>query len=66
MSALPNVVACSCGAVCDWEDEKEGEPCYGAVSAIEEVWSADDYGWVHGCEGHKNMYEDGKYVPYQG
>lgn len=54
-----NPSAC-CGDDC-WifniDDDKYG-PCWGDVEVICEEGGGDDYYWVHGCQGHKDMYEE--------
>ncbi len=63
MTNLPEVIICTCGASCDWEDT--GKPCYGKIEAIEELRSDDDFYWMHACEGHQNMYENKGYIPFE-
>lgn len=55
------LILCSCGADCSFE--QEGEPCYGKVDVIEEVYDEDetDYWWIHSCEGHRDVNQGGKY-----
>lgn len=56
--------ACTCGADCWAEGTNDNEPCWGEVSAIDEWYSEDDYGWIHGCEGHDgDMYCGKSYRP---
>lgn len=65
-TSLPEVIPCSCGDDCNWEGIDEiNEPCYGKIRAIEEMWSDDDYYWVHTCGGHQNMYGGSGYIPFR-
>ncbi len=52
-----------CGADCYAEDMYEPEPCWGDVECIDEIYSDDDYTWIHACEGHKPKWEGEKYLP---
>lgn len=59
-----NPNAC-CGVDCAFNGRgRQSEPCWGDVTVIDEVqYGDDDYGWVHVCEGHKDVYDDGIYIP---
>ena len=48
-----------CGSDCGWADT-EGEPCWGEIDVIEEVF---DGVWVHACTGHHDVYDGGVYKP---
>jgi hypothetical protein len=60
---------CSCGGDCfRYFVADEKDPCWGPVEAIDEQPYADEDGaedwyWVHACQGHINVYEGGKYTP---
>ena len=57
---LPPVLDCkSCGPECSYSGDID--PCYGQVRIIEQ----DEEDTWHGCEGHKNMIWDGRYIPYE-
>jgi|CXWL01.1.fsa_nt_gi hypothetical protein len=48
------------------DDSTENEPCWGAVGVVDEVsYGEDDYGWVHGCEGHAECWGGGDYIKEQ-
>jgi len=52
---------CYCGAPCLFA--KDGEPCWGEISAVEEVYDeAGDYYWIHACDGHVDCYHGGLYI----
>lgn len=34
------------------------QPCWGKVSAIDEIESFDGLVWIHSCEGHEEMWND--------
>jgi hypothetical protein len=57
---------CDCGTkTCDFA--KADEPCYGSISAVDEVEvetsDGPDWQWVHACEGHKHVSWGDKYEP---
>lgn len=54
---------CECGSDCIYFDDNINEPCWGPVSAIDEVYDGDDWGWIHVCRGHGNVYDGGEYIP---
>jgi len=54
---------CYCGAPCDFE--KEDEPCWGDINAVDEVYDDDGYyEWIHACEGHRQCSMGGPYIQY--
>lgn len=53
---LDNYEQCSCGSDCGFMNMFENEPCWGYVQAVDEITYADDYGWVHMCEGHADKH----------
>lgn len=59
---------CDCGAHCliGIQNLAKGittEPCWGLVLAVDEVGPADDFGYIHVCEGHHHgPWYDAKYV----
>jgi len=54
---------CHCKEDCFALDLHENEPCWGEVVAIDEMCSGDDYYFIHSCQGHKDKYEGGEYIP---
>ena len=55
---------CDCGEDCyirDFEEEEREGKCWGRVNVIDKIESEDDHSWVHACEGHRDLYEVGKY-----
>lgn len=61
----PYVTDRCCGQLCAGEMMPDpNEPCWGKVTAVEEVESGDgDYVWIHSCEGHADVHEGGNYKP---
>ena len=63
-----SVRLCGCGAECTyalWEESRENEYglCWGEVTVVDEITYEDgDYGWVHACEGHRDLYFGGEYI----
>jgi len=55
-------VPCSCGAGCPYEDKNSDEPCWGPVHAVDEIYSEDDWWWIHACEGHHDKADGGEYI----
>lgn len=46
----------ACKAGCDFV--KDGEPCWGNVTAVDEDKDGE---WIHACEGHSSTFDGGKY-----
>jgi hypothetical protein len=42
---------------------KPGEPCWGPIEPVAEEYTEHDYWWIHGCTGHHDTYDGGKYRP---
>lgn len=55
---------CDCGSLrCDYADVQEIEPCWGEITVVDEVYTEDDYWWVHACEGHEDVNAGDPYKP---
>lgn len=50
------------GCDADCPHDSDEEPCWGEVKVIDEIYTDDDYYWVHCCEGHEDIWDkNGKY-----
>jgi hypothetical protein len=49
-----------CGADCDLGTPQK--PCWGNVKVVDELYTEDDYVWIHACEGHQNIRDGGLYI----
>lgn len=49
---------CNCGEGCVAFESNPDQPCWGQVSAVDEVETSDgDWVWIHACEGHWDLYD---------
>jgi hypothetical protein len=51
-----------CGTDCHWLNKDSTKSCWGKVNVVDEVYTDDDYWWIHACEGHQYINDGGKYV----
>ena len=59
---MNNYKPCTCGADCVYFGMNDNEPCWGETGPVEEVEIGDgEYGWIHACEGHKEIHDGGEY-----
>lgn len=45
-----------CGADCFKYEEGNPNNCAGDVEVIDEIYTHDEYWWVHACQVHKDMW----------
>lgn len=57
-----NIDAC-CGADCYYLSLIGDDPCWGDVKVIEAAYTEDDHWWIHACQGHKDCWYGGQYIP---